>query len=359
MRPEPKKRRGKRRWVIGGAVAFLALAGLGLFNSLASSDDHPRQGAEATPIMTPDPSLPPTVFAYFYYWYGLPDGTHSGALSDRPAEPDSSYENVAWFKKQFRDMNEAGVDVALAVYWGDREPSSDVGVANMGIAAQEMRAASEEPPGVGMFLDTGAIGQWPKGQRDLRKPENRDRAYGMIHTFFSTLPRSEWALVRERPVIWLWGAYFDIKFDQAFFDYVYSQFNADFGVRPYIVGEYSWRVSPSTGEPIAIDDLYLWGASLEGFRDVGVNVAEVGPGYDERELPGPGRSGRYAERENGAYYRRHFRSAIDSGKRFIAIETWNEFHEASDIADSIEFGRTYIELTRELVDEFRTAAGGD
>jgi hypothetical protein len=352
---EPRRRSGRRRWLIGAGIVVGALGILGILGAVSSEEGEPAGGG-MTPIPTVNPGLPPTVFTYFYYWYDLPDGTHSGALSDRPAEPDASYENVDWFKKQFRDMNDAGIDAALAVYWGDLEPSSDVGLANMGVAAQELRAEGIEPPAVGMFLDTGAIGQWPEGQRDLRKPENRDRAYSMVHTFFSTLPRSEWATIDDRPVIWLWGAYFGIKFDQAFFDHIYSRFEADFGVWPYIVGEYSWRVD-SSGAPVAIDDLYLWGASLEGFRDLGVNVAEVGPGYDERELPGPGRSGRYAPRENGAYYRRHFRSAIESGKRMIAIETWNEFHEASDIADSSEFGRTYIELTRELVDEFKARTG--
>jgi Domain of unknown function (DUF5010) len=358
MSPESRNPLNKRRLVIGGVVVFLAIATLGALNSIVSSGEKPGQGAGVTQIPKPDPSLPPTVFAYFYYWYDLPDGTHSGALSDHPAEPDASYKRVAWFQKQLRDMNAAAVDVALAVYWGDLEPSSDLGLANIGVAAQALRAAGEEPPKVGMFLDTGAIGQWPERQRDLRKPANRDRFYEMVHTFFSTLPRTEWALVKERPVLWLWGAYFDIKFDQRFFDYIYKQFEADFGVRPYIVGEYGWGVSPTTGKAIAIDDLYIWGASLDGFRDLGVNVAEVGPGFDERELPGSGRSGRFAEREGGEFYRRNFRLAIDFGNPLIAIETWNEFHEASDIADSVEYGRAYIEMTRELVGEFRAARSG-
>jgi hypothetical protein len=35
------------------------------------------------------------------------------------------------------------------------------------------------------------------------------------------------------------------------------------------------------------------------------------------------------------------------------IETWNEFHEGTDIAESKEYGRQYIELTRKYSDLFK------
>ncbi len=91
------------------------------------------------PTTTPNPNQPPMVFTYFYYWYDLPDGPHSEELTDRPAEPHASYLDVDWFKKQFADMRDAGIDVALAVYWGPAEPSSDVGLTNMAQAADELR----------------------------------------------------------------------------------------------------------------------------------------------------------------------------------------------------------------------------
>jgi hypothetical protein len=37
----------------------------------------------------------------------------------------------------------------------------------------------------------------------------------------------------------------------------------------------------------------------------------------------------------------------------VVIETWNEFHEGTDIADSREYGRQYLELTRKYVDQFK------
>jgi hypothetical protein len=39
----------------------------------------------------------------------------------------------------------------------------------------------------------------------------------------------------------------------------------------------------------------------------------------------------------------------------LAIETWNEFHEASGIAETKEYGRQYIDLTRQLTDKYRAS----
>ncbi len=365
----------RRRWpfVVAGSgvvlVVFLVVA------AIISQDE---QGGEPPPLptVTPDQgqanvtgqeSLPPMVLAYFYYWYDLPDGPHSAELTDRPAEPDASYENVDWFEKQLADMEDAGIDVALAVYWGPEEPSSDIGLANMAQAADALLEAGRDPPLIGMFLDTGLIGRWSKGQRDLTKQDNQQRVYELIRTFYTILPRHQWALIDNRPVVWLWAAYFDITFEQSFFDYVSSRFTLDFGVEPYIVGENSWRfaIEPGflgfgtrveTDKPIRLDDFYVWAASLEGFSDPVGGIAQVGPGFDERELTGPGRSGRFAEREGGDFYRRNLEAAIASGRRLLAIETWNEFHEANDIADSVEYGRRYIDITREYVDRFKAQA---
>ena len=339
--------------------------GLFLLIGFVASRNKPAPAVTlpALPSPTENARQPPTVFTYFYYWYDLPSGPHSGALTDRPAESDASYRNVAWFKKQFADMTDAGVDVALADYWGAAEPSSDTGVVNMAQAASEMRAAGARPPEIGMFVDTGLIGRWPKGQRDLTDPENQSRFYSLVHTFFTLLPRDQWALVDGRPVLWMWASWFDISFDQSFFDYVSGRFRNDFGVRPYIVAESSWAFAMRAGhpadgsKPIHIDNFYTWGAALNGFRDAGTGVVSVGPGYDERKLDGPGRSGRFADRADGAFYERNFDAAIASGRRLLVIETWNEFHEASDVADSVPYDRRYIDLTRQLVAKFKGKYG--
>lgn len=57
--------------------------------------------------------------------------------------------------------------------------------------------------------------------------------------------------------------------------------------------------------------------------------------------------------------RRSLGAAIASVKRLLATETWNESHEASDIADSQEYGRQYIEITRKYVEHFKAQAADE
>ena len=41
------------------------------------------------------------------------------------------------------------------------------------------------------------------------------------------------------------------------------------------------------------------------------------------------------------------------GVNRVMIETWNEFHEGTDIAHSREYGRHYLELNRQYADLFK------
>jgi hypothetical protein len=329
---------------------------------------NPTVAGETTPTPAPRP-LPPSsqdrlVLTYFYYWYDLPNGPHSTELTDRPIDPWASYRDVSWFEEEFLDMVDAGIDIALPVYWGDREPSSNVGLANAVEAAQQLRTQGVQVPKIGMFLDTGALGQWPLSERDLLDASNQVRVYDMVRTFYNIVPREQWALIEGRPVIWLWASWFDITFDREFFEFVRSEFERDFGIRPFMVAEASWqfaiRPSPDGPEPdrsarMPLDAFYEWGASLNGFRDMDAGVAQVGPGYDERQLGGPGRTRRNTPRGDGDFYRQHLEEAIDACEPLLVIETWNEFHEATDIAHSLEYGRQYIDITREYAERFKQA----
>jgi hypothetical protein len=354
-----RPRRRLWRWVLGGTA--IAVAALALMSAVAGREDE-RPSPGATVLSDEQPRL---VFTYFYYWYDLPDGPHSGALTTRPIDLLASYKRVDWMRQQLVDMEEAGIDVALAVYWGDEEPSSDVGLENMVEAGAALRAEGADPPEIGLFLDTGLIGRWPESDRDLRQDENRERVYELVKRFYTTVPRDQWSLIEGRPVFWLWGSWLNIRFDQGFFDYVSDRFYEDFGTTPYIVADNSWRYEITSGfwggtkvdrtKPIDVDDFYSWGAAINGYREEGGNIAQIGPGYDERQLDGSAdRVGRVTHRSQGSFYRRSWEEAIAAGKRFIAIETWNEFHEASDIAESAEYGRQYIELTREYADRFKS-----
>lgn len=315
----------------------------------------------------PAASTPPDrtlALTYYFYWYDSTTGAHltesSGLPYHLPATPAPTWRQTAWHARQFSDMAAAGIDIALPVYWGaDRplDPWSIGGLPVMAQAWQQLTDAGKPTPKLGLFYDTTIL-----SGRDLRTATDQAYFYQSIRDYFSRLPKTTWALVNGRPVIFLFLSDFVNGVDQSTFDYLYSHFEADFGVRPYIVRELSWdyailrRVNGKPvrdfQQPITTDNAYLWGAAMHGYNPYAHgDVAAVGPGYDERKIPG--RAGFVQPRNNGAFYTTAFQQATASSKPMVVIETWNELHEGSGIEETVEFGRQYIDLTTQLLRDFR------
>lgn len=357
--------RPRRRWpwvlaaVLVAVLSFVVLAG-----TLAQTDDDPTVDPSPAPTLNLDrgqDQRPPLVFTYFFYWYDAETQQHleeeSGLPVHLPDEPPPSWKSTDWFRKELLDMDEAGIDIALPVYWGDAEPWSVEGLPNLAAAKAEIDESGGSAPDIGLFFDTTIL-----DGRDLTDDSNKAFFYEQIRKFYDRIPREQWGLVDGRPVIWLYFAFFASAFDQGTFDYIYDRFEHDYGVRPYIVRELTWDYTVSNeggrivdeDQPIATDANYKWGAALDGYSERG-SIAAVGPGFDEREIPGRGDA--FRSRDDRAWYFQNFGKAIDSGKRMVVIETWNEIHEASGIGETVEYGREYIELTAELVRELKSRHG--
>jgi hypothetical protein len=347
-------------------VGLAALVVLAVVGQLA---DRERQAASAPPPGAPTPTpVPPDarqVLTYYFYWYDSVSGGHldeaGGMRHHPPPQPAPTWRSVEWHKRQFADMAYAGIDGALAVYWGFDRPEDEWSWRALPVMAQAWRervAEGQSSPKIGLFFDTTIL-----SNRDLTSAAGRAYFYENLKNFFSQLPSEAWVRVNGRPVVFLFTSDWVSAVDQSTFDYASDQFARDFGVRPYVVREVSWDypiLRRENGQPvqdrsraIQTESSYLWAASIFGYVDRG-GVAAVGPGYDDRLVPGRG-GGRNTSREDGAFYARAFDAGIRSGKALIAIETWNEFHEGSGIAETVEYGRRYLDQTRELTARFRAA----
>jgi hypothetical protein len=307
----------------------------------------------------------PTVFTYFFYWYDAETGQHlneeAGLPVHPPEHPQISWHSVDWYRKELADMGEAEIDVLLATYWPEEDERwSFEGLPYMAEAKNQLADEGTATPDIGLFLATQVL----EGL-DLTTSYGKTFFFEQIATFFRLVPRDQWAVVDGRPVVWLYFSFFPTAFDQSTFDFVYDAFEREFNVRPYIVREITWdfAVRNNQGErqvietePIATEANYKWGAALDGYSEWG-SVAAAGPGFDEREIEGRGDA--YRPRDDGQWYIDNFRRAIESGKRLLVVETWNEIHEASGVGETQEYGRRYITLTRQLVDEYRQALRTD
>jgi hypothetical protein len=350
------------RW----AGAWLTLAcGLGGGVRLAGQEIPPVPGGPTAKDLQAAPSFGPdehVVATHYFYWYDWPnehffDGPPSrgddGLRQHFPAEREVSYKSAAWHRRQMEDLNAAGIDVALLVYWGTpvdyARPEvkfSVAGIPPLVEALDELAASGRPTPRIGMFFDTSTLqGHFafkpPRtGGVDLRTDEGQDVFYRTIRDFFRLVPVRHWACLEGRPLVQLYESGFASGHDQSTVDYVYQQFARDFhGLRPFIVAGPAWsfQADASTG----------WGAALHGpiVRD---GFAQIGPGYDDS--PVPGRMTPTRDRLGGGFYAASWLLALEARPRLVIVETWSELHEGTAICETVEDGRLYIDLTRRFSD---------
>ena len=300
------------------------------------------------------------VLTPYFYWYDVYSQAHivnsngSDALTDHPPTLTGfSYLSHAWHKTQLTDMIDAGIDVLMPVYWGEpseripnrpvgAQPWSYAGIPPLIQAREELLAEGKHPPAIGMFYDTSTL-QWNVANRqiDLTTDYGREWFYESVRDFFSLVPPKHWAMIDGKPVVFLYAASFAAKHDQTCINYLRTAFARDFGGRaPFVVREISWQVQT--------ENVYAWGGAL-GLKNPG--VASLGPGYDHSAVPG--RVPLVVSREGGAFFELNWVRFLRRPSKLVMIETWNEYHEGTDVAASREYGRQYIELNRKHADQFK------
>lgn len=298
------------------------------------------------------------VGTYYFYWYDAPTKFHvidfednTDGLTDHPPTLDDfSYNSVAWHKRQLSDMADAGIDVALPVFWGAPSEQSEkaalhwsyLGLKPLVQAREELVREGKNPPRLGLFYDTSTLqyNEWHQ-HIDLTSEYGQRWFYATVRDFFSCIPAKHWAMMDGKPMVLLYAAAFAKNYDQRFIDFTKEQFAKEFAGRvPYIAPEVSWKVKA--------DCKVAWGGAL-GFKNAG--IASLGPGYDHSAVPG--RTPLIVKREGGKFYEGNWRQFLQKPCNFVMLETWNEFHEGTDIAESKEYGRQYIELTRKFAGEFK------
>jgi hypothetical protein len=84
-------------------------------------------------------------------------------------------------------------------------------------------------------------------------------------------------------------------------------------------------------------------------------IATAMPGWDDRKVKG--RAGTYVKnRRDGQMFRESFIGAAASQPDLLVITSFNEWMEGSHIEPSVSFGDIYLNLTRELIAQYRAGA---
>jgi hypothetical protein len=304
----------------------------------------------------------PVVGTTYFYWYDIDtkshiiDGDGTDALTTHPANMEIiSYKRAAWHKQQLVDMMDAGVDFLMPIYWGvpgKYNGWSFTGLPPLVEAHSMLQAEGKKPPAIGLFYDTSIL-QWNGFNKDgssyhvdLTTDFGKEWFYTAIRDFFSLIPPAKWARIDGRPIIFFYASAFAKAQDPVQFDYVKRRFKTDFGVEPFLVKSSGWKGNA--------DAIYSWGGAVSGpliFRQ----TAALGPGYDHSAVPG--RQPLIVERRDGQTYIDRWLQLLalraENRPWIVHVETWNEWHEGTDIANSREYGRSYIVLTRLFSDMWR------
>jgi len=304
----------------------------------------------------------PIVGTTYFYWYDIDTKSHiidhdgTDALTTHPADMNAiSYKRASWHKQQLQDMISAGVDFLMPVFWGvpgKYDGWSFVGLPALVEAHNALEKEGHRPPAIGLFYDTSIL-QWNGFNKDgssyhvdLSTDFGKEWFYTAIRDFFSMLPPSKWARVDGKPIVLLYSASFAKKQCPKQLDYVRDRFQKDFGSEIFLVKQPGWL-----GEA---DATYSWGAAVNGpliYRQ----TVSLGPGYDHSAVPG--RAELIVERLDGKTYIERWSKVLQLNPThrpwMVHVETWNEWHEGTDIADSREYGRSYIVLTRLFADMWR------
>jgi uncharacterized protein YycO len=319
----------------------------------------------------------PLIATYYYYWFDENDPTnhHVQGLKDKlavtganpyPGNPNPlSYKLPAWHEYELRDMITAGVDVVLPVTWGvpcqdsGAMAWSNEGLTQLVLAAQSLLQQGLKPPRIGMMYDTTALDQ-PSGYvkqggtpLDMTTLAGKERFYLAIRDFYSLVPPELWAQIDGRPIVWLFDRQAVSAYDASSFEYVREQFKNDFqGRTPFIVMKDDWQCETVPGS--CQDEVYQGGAAQFGYMPGNGTVASLGPGIDERGLPGS--LGREKDRLDGALYIEAWETVLAQQypPYIVVLETWNELETSTAIGHTLRYGLKYVDITAQYAIRFKS-----
>jgi hypothetical protein len=327
------------------------------------------------------------VGTYYFYWYNVgtlehiiavnPDhsfrdgctehadyviGSSVGAIppysyANRPvpsysSPPMFSYADQSWHIRELQRMVAAGIDLVMPVYWGrpDRDDWSNQGLSALDGAMGTLESQGQPVPKIGMFYDTTTLNDpryVPQVQTDLSTQAGKDQFYGTIRDFYSRVAPWRWARFNGAVLVWLYSSGFPANISAAVYQDAQARFARDFqGNTLFFVGDPGWG-----GKGFTTSFVYGWGAAAFGPQILDSYVAEIGPGFNNSAVALPGYPHNMVvprQNPNGSFYyldsweRVH---TITPVRHVVALETWNEWHEGTDVAPSYEYGNTYYNWT--------------
>ncbi len=307
--------------------------------------------AAALPLGAPTPVRAVSdrpIMAFYYPWWELSDWNYA-RMSDLPA-PQYSGGDDAVLRRHIQQADAAGIDALICTWYGPDEERLNARCRRIIELAREMGTDLQftiipDQSAWGALKSVDALANaLAVLERDFFSQPNYLRFQGKPTVFWFYPPalggRASWEQLRNRVdpnrnQFWFGGT--DDFSYMSVFDTLY-----------YF--DITWERTP--GAAMAsyerrLNDYNTRNGQSRPF------IATVMPGYDDLKI----RNGHRRDRENGAYYRGTWQTAIDKNAAAVVLTSFNEFYEGSHIEPSEQFGDLYLRLTKEFSDRFRAEVG--
>ncbi|MHC4607672.1 MAG: glycoside hydrolase family 71/99 protein, partial [Planctomycetota bacterium] len=284
------------------------------------------------------------VLAFYYPWYGNPEGASKRWYHWNPKTKrhDSTHTpELGWYDSHDRKTvdthiewaKSAGIDAFIVSWWG---PGSFCDRAMPGILDQCEELGFQASVYYEACKSTKQLGA------ELR---------GIIEKYGG---RKGFLKVGGKPVIFIYGRVMG-KYTPAQFAAVFKELPDAFFVADTLDARYLeafdglHTYNPATPDAAGLARRYR-SACLPCRLRGGLFCATVYPGYDDTVIRTPGLR---IDRKGGKFYKDVWNGAVASGADWILITSFNEWHEGSEIEPSVEHGETYLQMTKKYALEWK------
>lgn len=288
------------------------------------------------------PPGPKLILAFYYPWYGNPEGPSGKWLhwdpergyssSHKPVlgyydsrDPETIRKHVKWAKG-------AGIDAFVLSWWRAGDSREDA-------LAKLLEVCEEESFSVCFYMEKG-----------------EDLAAALRYLSKKYFELSHYLKIGGRPVV--------LYYERAEKELGIPSFTAIFG-KLEIEGIDIFNIGDGYGVDIlerfdgyhsynpvfASNFLNLFrSASMTAHVKGKLFAATVVPGFDQTVSK---EDGRFVSRVDGRLYERMWEAAIEAESDWIVVTSFNEWHEGTEIEPSEEFGTQYLGITREYSERFK------
>ncbi len=293
-----------------------------------------------TPSVARPADLAHPVLAYYYAWWD--PGVFERTLF-QPHEPYNS-DSSGVMQRHIQQAKQAGIDGFIVAWYGngDRTDSNLARLLDLGQSAGFNATISFETP---QFWGV-------------------DDVIAQLKAFYENRANHP-AMVRYqgRPVIFFWRA---ASFDNATWDFIRASVDPEHRAVWLADGDNFGILSGSAWDGISPYAI-AWSGDPAGQLPRWANVARsVAPDKLWNPVVSPGCNDSAAraatcvqDRADGSYYQATWDGALASSPSWaVVVSTFNEWMESTQIEPSVQWGDTYLNLTRQNADLFKASMGG-